>query len=290
LRFVRLRTEPSANISVGIPTHCLPTSSGAGDGALLGHRLSPTSGSKAVSPPKNLLLRALSRDDYALIAADLEPVTLPLKAPLFNPHEVIDRVYFLEDGVASIVSDQDDGRPVEIGIHGREGMSGTPIVLGADRSPHASMIQVGDAPAQSIASERLLEACALSRSLHQLLLRYVHTLGVQTALTAAANATYDLPERCARWLIMCNDRLESDRIELTHEFLSMMLAVRRSGVTVTLHELQETGAIRASRGVITISDRSRLEEIAGDCYGQAEAEYRRLIAPFGGTQVGSSAG
>ena len=80
---------------------------------------------------------------------------------------------------------------------------------------------------------------------------------------------------------MCNDRLESDRIELTHDFLSMMLAVRRSGVTVTLHALQETGAIRTSRGVITISDRKRLEDIAGDCYGQAETEYRRLIAPFG---------
>ena len=202
----------------------------------------------------------------------------------------IERVYFLEDGVASIVSNQDLGRPVEIGIHGVEGMSGVPVVLGAGRSPHASMIQVGDAPAQSIASELLLEACALSRSLHQLLLRYAHTLGVQTALTAAANATYELPERCARWLLMCNDRLQTDRIELTHEFLSMMLAVRRSGVTVTLHELQEAGAIRSSRGVISIVDRPRLEEIAGDCYGQAEAEYQRLIAPFGGAQSAVNVG
>jgi CRP-like cAMP-binding protein len=243
----------------------------------------------AVSPPKNLLLRALNRDDYALLERHLEPVTLALKAPLFEPNQVIERVYFLEDGVASIVSDQDGGRPVEIGIHGREGMSGVPVVLGAGRSPHASMIQVGDAPAQCIASERLVEACGESPSLTQILLRFAHTLGVQTALTAAANATYELPERCARWLLMCNDRLESDRIELTHEFLSMMLAVRRSGVTVTLHELQETGAIRASRGVITISDRARLEEIAGDCYGQAEAEYQRLIAPFGGVQVTTGA-
>lgn len=239
----------------------------------------------AVSPPKNLLLRALGRADYALLEPHLEPVTLPLKAPLFHPNEPIERVYFLEDGVASIVSDQEGGRPVEIGIHGREGMSGVPVVLGAGRSPHASMIQVGDAPAQCIPSERLLETCAASPALNQLLLRYAHTLSVQTALTAAANATYELPERCARWLLMCNDRLESDRIELTHEFLSMMLAVRRSGVTVTLHELQETGAIRASRGVITIVDRSRLEVIAGDCYGQAETEYQRLIAPFGGARA-----
>ena len=244
----------------------------------------------AVSPPKNLLLRALDRADYALLEPHLEPVTLPLKAPLFDPNEPIERVHFLEDGVASIVSVQEGGRAVEIGIHGREGFSGVPVVLGAERSPHASMIQVGDAPAQVIASERLLEACADSPRLKQLLLRYAHTLSVQTALTAAANATYELPERCARWLLMCNDRLESDRIELTHEFLSMMLAVRRSGVTVTLHDLQETGAIRASRGVITISDRARLEEIAGDCYGQAEAEYQRLIAPFGGVPAAANAG
>jgi CRP-like cAMP-binding protein len=197
----------------------------------------------------------------------------------------MEHVYFLEDGIASIVSAHEEGRPVEIGIHGREGMSGVPVVLGAQRSPHASMIQVGDAPVQRIASEKLIEACAASPGLTQLLLRFAHTLSVQTALTAAANATYDLSERCARWLLMCNDRLESDMIELTHDFLSMMLAVRRSGVTVTLHSLQATGAIRTSRGVITISNRSRLEEIAGDCYGQAEAEYRRLIAPFGGTQI-----
>jgi len=243
----------------------------------------------AVSSPKNLLLRALSRADYALLEPHLEPVTLPLKAPLFDPNQPIERVHFLEDGVASIVSVQEGGRAVEIGIHGREGMSGVPVVLGAGSSPHASMIQVGDAPAQAISSERLLDACAESPALKQLLLRYAHTLSVQTALTAAANATYELPERCARWLLMCNDRIESSRIELTHEFLSMMLAVRRSGVTVTLHELQETGAIRASRGVITIADRARLEEIAGDCYGQAEAEYQRLIAPFGGSHGGKSA-
>jgi CRP-like cAMP-binding protein len=239
----------------------------------------------AVSSPRNLLLRALSRADYALLEPHLKLVTLPLEAPLFQPNEPIESVYFLEDGVASIVSDQEGARRVEIGIHGREGMSGVPVVLGAKQSPHASMIQVGDAPAHSITSERLLEACAQSPALNQLLLRYAHALNVQTALTAAANATYELPVRCARWLLMCNDRLQTNRIELTHEFLSMMLAVRRSGVTVTLHELQETGAIRSSRGVITISDRTRLEEIAGDCYGQAEAEYQRLIAPFGGAHA-----
>lgn len=231
-------------------------------------------------PPKNLLLRSLGRADYALLEPHLEPVTLKVKEPLYEANRPIERVYFLEDGVASIVSEQENGRAIEIGIHGREGMSGMPVVLGARQSPHASMIQVGDAPAHAIASDRLLELCARSAELNGLLLRYAYTLAVQTGLTAAVNAAYELPERCARWLLMCNDRLESGQIELTHDFLSMMLAVRRAGVTVTLQALEETGAIRTARGVITIVNRARLEEIAGASYGRPEAEYARLIAPL----------
>jgi hypothetical protein len=88
---------------------------------------------------------------------------------------------------------------------------------------------------------------------------------------------------------MCHDRVEGDRIELTHEFIAMMLAVRRSGVTMTLHTLEATGAIRSTRGIVTILDRLRLEEIAGDAYGEAEAEYRRLIGPFGRGRHGMAA-
>ena len=93
----------------------------------------------------------------------------------------------------------------------------------------------------------------------------------------------------ARGRTWSHTRTESDRMELTHEFLSMMLAVRRSGVTVTLHTLEATGAIRSARGVVTVTNRGRLEEIAGDAYGQAEAEYRRLIGPFGRGRHGMAA-
>jgi CRP-like cAMP-binding protein len=236
------------------------------------------------SPQKitsNLLLRAVGEADFALLEPYLERVQLKLKDPIFNPNEPITHVYFLEDGVASIVSEQEDGDQIEVGLHGREGMSGAAVILGAEQSPHASMIQVGNPAALVIPSDRLLAACEKSGSLRLLLLRYVQSLNVQAAMTAASNAHYALPERLARWLLMCHDRTEGDRIELTHEFLSMMLAVRRSGVTVTLHTLEATGAIRSARGVVTIANRSRLEEIAGDSYGQAEAEYRRLIGPFG---------
>jgi CRP-like cAMP-binding protein len=229
----------------------------------------------------NLLLRALSEADYALIEPHLEREQLKLRDPIWHPNEPIERVYFLEDGVASIVSEQEGGDPVEVGLYGREGMSGAAVIMRAEQSPHASMVQVGNPAAHIISSARLLEACDMSASLGRLLMRYVQSLNVQAALTAASNAHYALPERLARWLLMCHDRSEGDRMELTHEFLSMMLAVRRSGVTVTLHTLEATGAIRSARAVVTVTNRDRLEEIAGDAYGQAEAEYRRLIGPFG---------
>jgi len=237
----------------------------------------------------NTLLRVLTEADYALLEPHLEREQLKLKDPIFEPNEPIERVYFLEEGVASIVSEQEDGDKVEVGLFGREGMSGAAVVMGAEQSPHASMIQVGNPATLVIPSARLVTACEASASLQRLLMRYVQSLNVQAASTAASNAHYALPERLARWLLMCHDRTDGDRMELTHEFLSMMLAVRRSGVTVTLHTLEATGAIRSNRGIVTVTNRGRLEEMAGDAYGQAEAEYRRLIGPFGRGRHGMAA-
>jgi CRP-like cAMP-binding protein len=233
------------------------------------------------SSTANLLLRALSEADYALLEPHLERAKLSVRDSLYERNQPIDRVHFLEGGVASIVSEQEGGEQVEVGLYGREGMSGSPVLLDSEQSPHGSMIQVDGTTSLSMPSERLMEACEQSFSLHKLLLRFVQSLNVQAALTAASNAHYALPERLARWLLMCHDRVDDDQIELTHDFISMMLAVRRSGVTVTLHTLEATGSIRAMRGLVTITNRARLEEIAGDAYGEAEDEYRRLIGPFG---------
>jgi CRP-like cAMP-binding protein len=104
---------------------------------------------------------------------------------------------------------------------------------------------------------------------------------VQTAQTATANGNYTVPERLARWLLMCHDRIAGDELELTHDFMAMMLAVRRSGVTVTLHTLEAAGAIRSMRGRIIVLDRSKLLAAAGESYGRPEEEYRRLIGAFG---------
>ncbi len=237
----------------------------------------------------NLLLRALSGPDYDLLQQHLTRIDLTLRQRLFEPNEPIETVYFPEGGVCSIVAEQEGGDQVEVGLYGREGMSGAAVIMGAGQSPHASMVQVDHAGAITIPAEQLLLACDRSGSLLQLLLRYAQSLSVQAALTAASNAHYALPERLARWLLMCHDRVEGDQIGLTHEFMSMMLAVRRSGVTVTLHMLEGTGAIRSSRGVVTVLNRERLEEIAGESYGVAEAEYRRLVGPFGKGRHGMAA-
>jgi CRP-like cAMP-binding protein len=229
----------------------------------------------------NLLLRTLLPADYAVIEADLERTELPLKATLFEADEAIERIYFPEGGVHSILTDQESGDPVEYGMLGYEGMSGGAVLLGATQTPHRCFVQLNGSTSLSIGAEALLDGCRRSLTLQQHLLRFIHTLTVQAAATASANAHFDLPERLARWLLMCHDRVEGDRLELTHEFMAQMLAVRRSGVTVTLHTLETTGAIRSTRGLVVVLDRTRLREIAGESYGTPEREYQRLIAPFG---------
>lgn len=229
----------------------------------------------------NLLLQTLSAGDYALLEPDLKRTALHLRAHLVEADTAIEHVYFPEGGVHSIITDQEGGDPVEFGLFGRDGMSGAPVLLGSGQTPHRCFVQVNGSLSLQISSTALLSACRQSWTLHRNLLRYVHTQAVQTAATASSNAHYELPERLARWLLMCHDRVEGDRLELTHEFIAQMLAVRRSGVTVTLHTLEATGAIRSTRGLVTVLDRARLREIAGESYGTPEREYTRLIAPFG---------
>lgn len=229
---------------------------------------------------RNLLLSTMAADDFMLLQPDLERVDVHERQDLVLADTPIEYIHFLEGGMCSIVADQEDG-PIEVGVFGREGMSATAALLGAEQTPHRSFMQINGTTSLRIAVPKLKTACRQSETLQALLLRYVQASTIQAAQTSAANAHNALPERLARWLLMCHDRLDGDLIPLTHEFMSMMLAVRRSGVTVTLHVLEGSHAVRAERGLITVIDRKRLEDIAGDSYGPAEAEYCRLIGPFG---------
>jgi CRP-like cAMP-binding protein len=225
---------------------------------------------------RNRLLRALSPEDFALLEPHLEQVALPKGMLLIEPNQVIEHVYFPETAVGSVIAINSENRPVEIAIVGREGIVGPSVILGVNRTPHQSFIQMAGT-GYRIAAPCLTQALDASRTLNGLLLRYIHVLTVQTAATAMSNGGSVLGERLARWLLMCHDRVDGDELALTHEFLSLMLAVRRPGVTEAIHLLEGVGIIRARRAHITIVDRERLEETAGDSYGIPEAEYERLI-------------
>ena len=224
----------------------------------------------------NMLLAALSAPDLALMQPYLTPVKLALLQKLEVPNKPIEDVYFMHDGIASVVAIQSDDQRVEIGLIGREGMTGSSVLLGSATSPHATYIQaVGSG--ERIAVVELRKAAQQSETLHRMLLKYVQTFMVQTAHTAIANARANLPVRLARWILMAQDRVGGDDLSLTHEFLALMLGVRRPGVTETLQTLSRKRLIKTGRGRILVLDRKGLERNAGGYYGLPEQEYRRLI-------------
>ncbi|WP_348519705.1 Crp/Fnr family transcriptional regulator [Aureimonas sp. ME7] len=207
-----------------------------------------------------------------------EKVELPVRHTLVEPNKVTDFAYFLESGLASIVaaSRLDETTRIEVGHIGSEGMAGIHLLLGVDQTPNHTFMQVAGT-GWRISSQHLHEAMEDDKPLRAHLLRYVQTYQLQLAYSALANGRYTIPVRLARWLLMCHDRLETDAMPLTHEFLGLMLGVRRSGVTNEIHVLEGEHAIRAIRATIVVRDRSKLIEIAGGAYGVPEAEYARLM-------------
>jgi CRP-like cAMP-binding protein len=225
---------------------------------------------------RNGLLTRLSPAGFGVLQPNLEPVTLKVRDPLNVPNEPTSHVYFLDEGLGSVMLGPERTAGVEIGMAGREGLIGVCIVLNAGQSAQNSFIQMA-ATGWRIASGALLGAMDESRELRLLLLRYAHTFMTQVASTACSNADYSVEERLARWILMCHDRVDGDEIGITHEFIALMLGVRRPGVTVATHMLEGEGLIRARRGLITVLDRGKLEMKANGSYGLAESEYDRLI-------------
>lgn len=214
-----------------------------------------------------------------MLAPHLERLKLDINTTIVPANKPIEHAYFLCSGIVSMVASRSDAKSIEVGIYGRDGMGGFPLLLGSEQSPHHQYIQLAGA-GHRIETAAFLSVVRQSESLSRLLLRYVHTFITQTANTALANASSHIDERLARWLLMCHDRIDGDTIPLTHKFLSMMLGVRRSGVTDTLHILEGRHLVRAKRGEINIIDRAKLERLAGASYGLPEAEYKRLIGKF----------
>jgi CRP-like cAMP-binding protein len=234
----------------------------------------------------NVLLRALAPDDYALLAPHLNRVSLAQDQVLAPANQPVDYIYFPEGGIVSLTASTADDGKTEVGIVGVDGMTGIAVLLGSDSSPHETFVQVDSTNALRIGADEFRQAMAQSASLQKLLLRYVQAFLVQSAHSTVSNAHHHIEARLARWLLMCHDRLEGDEIRLTHEFMSMMIAAQRTGVTLCLHVLEGGGMIRSKRGRVEILDREKLVDLAGDAYGAPEAEYRRLIGPFGRSATG----
>ncbi len=234
------------------------------------------SAARSTSRPRNRLLAALQLDDFLLLQPHLKPITLELRFELERPNRRVDDVYFIDAGIVSVVAVQAKKQRAEVGLIGCEGMSGTAVVLDSYSSPHSTYLQVAG-EGQHISAAALRKAMDASKTLHKLLLKYVQAFTIQTTHTAIANARARLDERLARWILMAHDRVPGDTLPLTHEFLSLMLAVRRPGVTEALQALARQKLIENGRGYIIVRNRKGIERTAGDLYGVPEAEYRRLI-------------
>lgn len=225
---------------------------------------------------RNILLATMMATDYALLAPHLERIPLPVRLQLHSAGQEIRHVYFPEDGIISIVAATLAGDECEVGVFGHEGMSETATVLGTDHSPHAAFVQSSGVSGLKLPIGALNRAFDESATLRRHLLRYVQAMVIQlsSSITAAGQT---IEQRLARWILMCHDRVDTDDIHLTHEFIGMMLGVRRSGVTDAMTVLVDSHLIQTRRGTIVVRNRLGLEVKAAGGYGLAEQEYQRLI-------------
>jgi CRP-like cAMP-binding protein len=222
---------------------------------------------------KNRILAALPKAELNRLAPHLSPVTFELREKLLDGR--MNNAYFLEEGLASVVVTAESGKTVEIGVVGKEGVVGIPILLGAGRVPGSTFIQI-EGSGFRIKAARLKEEFERAGALRQILQKYLQAFLIQTAQTGVCNRLHNVQQRLARWLLSCHDRAEGDRVPLTQEFLSDMLGAPRTTVTLAAGILREAGVIRYSRGNLTIKNRKKLENVACECYGVVADEYERL--------------
>jgi CRP-like cAMP-binding protein len=224
----------------------------------------------------NRLLSLLSDDDYERLRPHLSPVAFGYKMSLYEASRPIVHVYFPVDGVASLVITTADGASAEVGTIGSEGIVGLPVCLGDVDAPSAVYVQV---PGTALAMEAGRFRAELGRSptLKLIMLRYAHAFFNQVAQSAACAHLHKVEQRCCRWLLMTRDRMPSGDFLLTHEFLGMMLGVRRTTVTDVMGSLQKAGLIRYRRGHVTILDHAALRQRACECYDISKLEFDRLL-------------
>jgi CRP-like cAMP-binding protein len=233
----------------------------------------------AVPIYRNQILSALPPSEIEQLRPHLQSVSFVLQQVLHEAGNPVAEVYFPESGLVSVTADTQDHGWVEVGLIGREGYTGSQVLLSPDALvTHRSFMQV-PGHGYKLAAPDFIAAAERLPAFRALCLRYIHFLMLQTAQTAACNARHELPKRLARWLLMSQDRIDGNDLPMKQEFLSYMLGVRRAGVSVVVGALQTAGLVRPSRGHITILDRVRLEDEACTCYRIIAENREKIIGP-----------
>ena len=225
---------------------------------------------------QNRLLKLLPPEDFERLRPHLQPVEFKYKFSLYRADEQIEFVHFIETGVASLVNTMKNGSSAEVGTIGNEGMVGLPVIFGDSQAPTSVYMQVAGHGLR-MKAKTFWQEMQRSASLRTVMLHYAHAVFNLVAQSAACNTFHVLERRCCRWLLMTQDRMQSDEFQLTQEFLAMMLGVQRPGVTLAARELQRAGLIHYSRGKVEILDREGLMKRSCECYAVSKREFDRLL-------------
>jgi CRP-like cAMP-binding protein len=229
------------------------------------------------APSANRLLAALPEEDYQRVVPHLTTVSTRFGQVLHKQGEPILDVYFPGGGACSLTKVMQDGETAEIATVGNEGILGSCVFFGDDQSPTETLVQVPDGDCRKMPRDAFMAEMERVGAFHNLVIRYAQALMTQVMQTTACNGLHTAEQRCCRWLLTTHDRVGSDELKLTHEFLSSMLGVRRPTVTLIAQTLQNTGLITYGRGHITIVNRQGLEAAACECYATVKANFQRLL-------------
>jgi len=270
------REHPRSTPPGGTPSGDGPSAGGVGSAEQQATADRHAGAADAHEVEPNRLLRALPLEEYERLLLQLRPQRLPLKQALIEPDAPITDVYFPREGVCSMIATEQEGGDIEVGTIGPDGFIGLPVLHGADRMPYRIIVQI-EGDAWRLSADVFTRVVDERPAVRKLLLRFAQYFADQTAQSVACNRLHTLEERCARWLLMTHDRVHGSAFELTHDFLSMMLGVRRAGVTVAMGALQSAGIVRYTRGRVQVLDRPRLEEASCGCYHITRTAFDRLL-------------
>jgi CRP-like cAMP-binding protein len=222
--------------------------------------------------PANRLLASIPKTELRKLTERMESVPLAFGEPIYETGENIKRIYFPESGIISLLSAVDPHSTLEVGIVGNEGLAGVSVFLGVRTSPNRALVQ-GAGSAFAMSAQSFLSICKASEKLSISVRRYIHSLLTQISQSAVCNRYHPIENRLCRWLLMTHDRMRTDEFQITQEFLSNMLGVRREAVNIAARDLQRRGLVDYKRGQLTVIDRAGLEAAACPCYALIKKEF-----------------